>query len=70
MSILCNPIAQEVVATISTKEVRRSDWHVWLALGALHTVESIAKEAHRPTRRKLIAVLARQVRAMRQNERG
>ncbi len=55
----------EVPVTISAKGVSQSDLHVWLALGALRTVESISREGRQATRRKLVAVLASQVKELR-----
>ncbi|MEV5456652.1 hypothetical protein ACFT0G_40510 [Streptomyces sp. NPDC057020] len=55
----------EVPVTISTKGVSQSDLPVWLALGALRTVESISREGRKATRRKLVAVLASQVKELR-----
>lgn len=51
--------------SISTKGVPQADLHVWLAAATLRTVESIARADSRSARRKLVAVLAGQVRTLR-----
>lgn len=55
----------EVSVTISAKRVFQSDLLVWLALGAVRTVQSISRESYPPTRCKLVAVLSSQARELR-----
>ena len=65
MSIQYCPDKGETTVSISTKEVPQADLHVWLAAATLRTVESIARADSRSGRRKLVAVLAGQVRTLR-----
>jgi len=65
MSIQYCPDRGETTVSISTKGVPQADLHVWLAAAILRTSASIASTDSRLARRKLVAVLAGQVRTLR-----